>query len=79
MLVKSITEAKAQLSALVEKALTGEDVIIGKMGKPVVALSAYTYDYKPRTPGALKGKVKIADDFDTLPSDIAQIFGIGDI
>jgi len=31
-----------------------------------------------RRPGALKGKIKIADDFDELPSDIADAFGMVD-
>jgi hypothetical protein len=29
-----------------------------------------------RQPGALKGKVKIADDFNELPDDIATAFGM---
>jgi hypothetical protein len=29
-------------------------------------------------PGALKGKIKIADDFDVLPDDIAEAFGMVD-
>ena len=32
MLITNISEAKAQLSALIEKALAGEEVIIGKAG-----------------------------------------------
>ena len=39
MLVTNISEAKAQLSALVERVLRGEEVIIGKAGKPVAKLS----------------------------------------
>ena len=30
----------------------------------------------PRVGGQLKGKIWIADDFDTLPDDIAEAFGI---
>jgi len=33
---------------------------------------------QPRQPGALKGKIKIAEDFDTLPDDIAAAYGLTD-
>ncbi|MDF1591162.1 MAG: type II toxin-antitoxin system prevent-host-death family antitoxin [Desulfobacterales bacterium] len=76
MQITNISEAKAQLSALIEKVLAGEDVIIGKAGKPVAKLIRYENNRQPRHPGALKGKIKIADDFDSLPDDIAQVFGM---
>ena len=38
MLITNVSEANAQLSALIEKVLAGEEVIIGKAGKPVVKL-----------------------------------------
>ena len=31
---------------------------------------------KQRHPGALRGKIKISDDFDELPEDIAEAFGM---
>lgn len=76
MHITNISEAKAQLSALVEKVLAGEDVIIGKAGKPVARLVPYKAVRKQRRPGALKNKIKIADDFDRLPEDIARAFGM---
>ena len=75
MYVTNISEAKAQLSALIEKVLAGEEVIIGKAGKPVAKLIRYDRREKPRRPGSLKGKITIADDFDVLPDDIAEAFG----
>mgnify|MGYP003566088017 CR=1 FL=1 len=41
MHITNISEAKAQLSALIEKVLSGEEVIIGKAGKPVAKLVRY--------------------------------------
>ena len=76
MLITNISEAKAQLSALVEKVMAGQEVVIGKAGKPVAKLVRYEQGEKPRRPGALKGKIKIADDFDELPSDITDAFGM---
>ena len=36
--ITNISEAKAQLAALIERALAGDEVIIGKAGKPVVKI-----------------------------------------
>ncbi len=76
MQIANISEAKAQLSALIEKVLSGEEVIIGKAGKPVARLVKYENNKGARRPGALKGKIKIADDFDELPEDISRAFGM---
>ena len=78
MHVTNISEAKAQLSALIEKVLAGQEVIIGKAGKPVAKLVRYERSEKPRQPGALRGKIKIGDDFNELPMDIAKAFGMED-
>jgi prevent-host-death family protein len=76
MHITNISEAKAQLSALIERALAGEEVIIGKAGKPVAKLVRYQRSEEQRRPGALKGQIKIAVDFDELPEDIAEAFGM---
>lgn len=76
MRMANISEAKAQLSALIEKVMAGEEVIIGKAGKPVARLIKYENNRQARRPGALKGKIKIADDFDVLPDDLAEAFGM---
>jgi prevent-host-death family protein len=74
--IANISEAKAQLSALIERVLRGEEVIIGKAGKPVARLVRYERHETERRPGALAGKITIADDFDRLPDDIAEAFGV---
>jgi antitoxin (DNA-binding transcriptional repressor) of toxin-antitoxin stability system len=56
--------------------MAGEEIIIGKAGKPVAKLIRYDRRKELRRPGALKGKIKIADDFDELPDDIAKAFGM---
>lgn len=76
MHITNISEAKAQLSSLIERVLAGEEVLIGKAGKPVAKLVKYERSDRKRRPGALKGKIKIADDFDQLPEDIAEAFGV---
>jgi len=76
MKITNISEAKAQLSALIERVIAGEEVIIGKAGKPVARLVRYERNRQARRPGVLKGKIIIADDFDTLPEDIEKAFGM---
>jgi len=78
MQITNISEAKAQLSALIDKVLSGQEVIIGKAGKPVAKLIRYDRSDEPRRPGALRGKIQIAEDFDELPEDIAKAFGMID-
>ena len=63
----NIHAAKTQLSKLIEAALAGEEVIIQKAGKPAVRLSPVLPPATPRKPGAWKGKVRIAPDFDEMP------------
>jgi prevent-host-death family protein len=75
MTVLNITEAKAQLSALIEAVLKGEEVILAKAGKPVARLVSYQGLGQPRQPGSMAGMIQIADDFDILPDDIADAFG----
>jgi prevent-host-death family protein len=76
MVVRNISEAKAQLSALIEGVLNGNEVIIAKAGKPVARLVPFRHAIRPRTPGSMAGQIWIGPDFDTLPDDIEEAFGI---
>ena len=76
MIVNTITDAKAHLSALIERVQQGEEVIIKKGGKPVAILRRYAEHEAELKPGALQGKISVSDDFDELPPDIASAFGI---
>jgi prevent-host-death family protein len=66
-------EAKTQLSRLVERAIAGEDVVIGKAGRPVARLVPYT-PRQVRTPGRWRGQITVADDFDETPAEILDEF-----
>jgi len=76
MEVTSIQEAKTHLSRLVERAAAGEEIIIAKAGKPIAKLVGYQPSPQPRQPGFWKGKIKIADDFDELPPELAEALGV---
>jgi prevent-host-death family protein len=59
----NIYEAKTRLSQLVDRAASGEDVIISRGGKPVARITQLTPKRAVKF-GVLKGKVKVAKDFD---------------
>lgn len=75
MAVVNIHKAKTQFSKLVESAINGEETIIAKAGKPVAKLVPILGKSKDRPLGVLKGKIKIAADFDApLPDDVLSSF-----
>jgi prevent-host-death family protein len=76
MQITNISDAKASLSKLVEKVLKGEEVIIGKAGKPVAKLVPYNLDTSPRQLGVghWQGQIWMADDFDELSEDVLKLF-----
>jgi prevent-host-death family protein len=70
-----IHEAKTHLSKLVKRAEAGEEIIIGKAGKPVARLVPYTAPAHPkRKPGSLKGKIRILPGFDEMDKEIENLF-----
>jgi prevent-host-death family protein len=76
MLVRNISQAKAELSALIVAVQKGDEVILAKAGKPVARLVPYTGGTRRRKPGSMAGEIRIAGDFDSLPRDIAAAFGM---
>lgn len=71
----NIYEAKTQLSRLVDQAAAGEDVVIGRGGKPVARLTQLNPAKRDIRFGVLKGKVKVAADFDApLPDEVLAEF-----
>lgn len=59
----NLYEAKTQLSALVDQAAAGAEIIIAKNGKPMAKLVAIK-DAVKRKPGKLKGQLWVSKDFD---------------
>jgi prevent-host-death family protein len=60
----NIHEAKTHFSKLLERVLSGEEVIIAKAGKPVARILPITSEVALRQPGNDKGKITIMPDFD---------------
>lgn len=69
-------EAKTHLSALVEEALRGEEVVIARAGKPLVRLAPVTLAPK-RVAGRMRGKIRLAPDFDETPQSVIDLFEQG--
>lgn len=75
MTITNISHAKAHLSALLERVQRGEEVIIGKAGKPIAKIVPFVRSEIRRQPGALKGKIQVEESFeDALPGDIVKAF-----
>jgi prevent-host-death family protein len=70
-------EAKTKLSQLVAAVEGGEEVVIERRGVPVARLVAV--EAPKRSRASFRGSMPdlwIADDFDELPDEIAEAFGI---
>ena len=72
MVVRNISQAKAELSALLEQVQKGHEVILAKSGKPIAKIVAYQGPAAPRTPGSLAGQIWMAPDFDAPLEDFAE-------
>lgn len=71
----NIHEAKTHLSRLVDEVSAGEELTIAKAGKPLARLVPIRPPKRVRKPGFLKGKIRIASDFDApLPSALIDAF-----
>ena len=71
--VLNLYEAKSRLSALVEEAAAGAEIVIAKAGVPRARL----VPLKPRIrrPGGSKGRIRVAKDFDApLPPEVLAGF-----
>ncbi len=77
MVSMNLNQAKTALPALVEAALSGEDVVIAKDGKPMVRLVPCQERKTPRQPGRLRGQIRISDDFDAVDPEIIELFENG--
>lgn len=71
----NIYEAKTRLSQLVDKAASGEDVVVSRNGKPLARLTMLERPRQRIRFGLLKGKLKVPADFDApLPDHVLAAF-----
>ena len=69
-------DAKTQLSKLVKRVEAGEEIVIARNGTPVAKLVPYTE--KPVRFGTARGKMWVADDWDSdeTNAEIAALFDL---
>lgn len=67
-----IHEAKTHFSKLVARAEAGEEIVVRRGATPVAKIVAYHAPTAARVPGALKGRIAIAEDFDETPREFAE-------
>jgi len=73
----NLSEAKDQLSSLVDRAASGEEIVIARHGKPLAKLVPVPPVKKePRKQSNYLGLTYMADDFDApLPPELLKLFG----
>lgn len=70
----TVSRAQAELLELVRRASEGEEIVLEESGQPLARIVPFEAA-APRRPGRLRGKVKLAPDFDApLPEDLLRAF-----
>lgn len=70
----NIHDAKTHLSKYLEQVICShEPITICRNGKPIAQIVEYKRKTK-RKLGLLKGKIKMSDDFDSLPPEFLKDF-----
>jgi len=70
----SLYDAKTHLSALVDRAAAGEEIVIAKNGVPLARLLPLPKQKVNRVPANAMGIEAIADDFDAPDPRIEALF-----
>jgi prevent-host-death family protein len=65
----NIHEAKTHLSRLVERVEAGEEITLARAGRPVARLVPYRPRREPRKLGIWKGRIWLADDWDSAETN----------
>jgi prevent-host-death family protein len=69
-----IYAAKTHLSQLLDRVALGEEIVLARAGRPVARLVPIEHRTEPRVPGAWRGRVHLANDFEQLPPEVAAGF-----
>ncbi len=73
-MIVNVYEAKTHFSKLLDRVLNGEEIVIGRAGRPVARLVPFVAKRTPRVPGRLAGKIVMAEDFDATPGWLLDAF-----
>lgn len=70
-----IHEAKTNFSQLIASVERGEEVVVQRGDVKVARIVPYDAPTRARRAGALKGRIRIAEDFDALPPEFEDLLG----
>ncbi len=74
--VVNVHEAKTHFSKLLVRLSQGEEIVIGKAGRPVARLVPYSGETTRREPGSARGRFTMKKNFDApLPASLGRFFG----
>lgn len=73
----NIHDAKTNLSRIIERVESGEEIIISRAGHPVAKVVPLRRDVARRGRGSLRGRLVVAEDWDSdeVNQAIARDFG----
>lgn len=64
-----VREFRSNLTSILRQVEEGHRFLLTSNHKVVAEIGPPSTDSAARTPGALRGKIKLAEDFDALPAD----------
>jgi prevent-host-death family protein len=74
----TVTEAKTQLSSLLERVSEGEEIVIRRGRRPIAKLVSYAPNRPRRVPGDLAREIWMSEDFDEPDEALERLFGTRD-
>ena len=67
-MVIDVDDAETDIAKLMERVASGEELVLGRAGRPVARLVPYAIPRQPRQTGRLSGRVWAAPDFVETPA-----------
>ena len=73
-MIVNVYEAKTTFSKLLDRVVDGEEIVIGRAGKPLARLVPFRPKRAPRAPGEFAGRIQMKEDFDATPDWLLDAF-----
>lgn len=67
-----VREFRGNLTSFLKQVEEGQRFVLTSHHKVVAEIGPPSSNIVARKPGALRGKIKLADDFDALPADVLK-------
>lgn len=73
--VINVHDLKTNYSKYLDQVISGEKLLLGKHGKAVAMIIPLPLSKTSRTPGALRGKIWVSEDFDEPMTELWNTIG----